>query len=70
MGELTRAITLTADVSDPSGIDAVENGAEILSTRYVDMQGREVANPQAGATVIKIDTLTDGNVKVSKSISK
>lgn len=70
MGELTRVITLTADVSNPSGINAVENGAEILSTRYVDMQGREVANPQAGATVIKIDTLTDGNVKVSKSISK
>lgn len=42
---------------DPSGVDTIISGANVVSTSYYDLQGRKVANPDKGifVKVVKLD---------------
>lgn len=52
-----------------SGIGTVElPEADVVSTTYVDLQGRTIARPQTGQIVIRLDRLSNGTVLPSKIV--
>ena len=53
------------DPSDVNGIYNVETDAEVVSTVWYDLQGRPVGNNAKGI-LLRVDTLSDGNVHVRK----
>ncbi len=53
--------------ADMSSVGTVGNGADIVSTTYYDMQGREIRRPGNGI-YIRIDRLSDGTTRSHKTI--
>lgn len=56
----------------PTAITSTEvsgKGAQIVSRQYFTADGREVAQPQRGITIVK-NTMSDGSVKAAKIINK
>lgn len=66
IGSLSRVLTVNADVKSVSGLGAVSGEAQTVSTRYVDMSGRNVSAPADGTPVLRIRTMSDGSVNVDK----
>ena len=49
------------------GVDAVESAADVVARQYIDLTGREVANPGAGVYILRT-TWSDGKITTEKLI--
>ena len=58
-----------AIVTDPSAIDEVTTGLQVISTDYYNMQGIKVSASYQGV-IIKIEKLENGEQVVTKVINK
>lgn len=57
----------------PAGINSITDdldNVDVVSTTYIDMQGRVIVNPSAGNLYIKREILSNGNIRHSKTILK
>lgn len=50
-----------------AAVENIENDSTILSTVWYDLQGHQTVNPEGGI-YIRIDSLSNGNIKASKQI--
>lgn len=64
---LSFVVTDGEEVDDDvtTGVDDVKANAEVVSTRYFNVEGRELAEPAQGVTIV-VNTLSDGTVKATK----
>ena len=62
--EWSEATSVTFSVSTSSGIDEISGNKDIVSVRYYNMTGQEMAQPQ-GMT-IKVTTFADGTTTAEK----
>ncbi|MDE5870631.1 MAG: hypothetical protein K2H22_01610 [Muribaculaceae bacterium] len=63
-GVETRSAIVSIDV-DPSGVAGIGSDVDVVSVRYYDMSGREVADPSAGIFVKRV-VFEDGSVATFK----
>lgn len=55
---------------DGSDVESVAAEGNVVATSYYNLQGVRVANPAAGQILIKVNTLSNGNVSASKVLVK
>ena len=66
-------LALHTYVPDPSGVEVIGNSnsnAQVVSTALYNLQGVRVINPVQGQVVIRVNTLSNGQVKAYKTIAK
>lgn len=64
-GERLASNIVTVNLGTDSLSDSMVSDSEVVTTRYYDLMGKELANPTPGL-VIKVETLKDGTSRSSK----
>lgn len=66
---MSKSYALNVNYTEVSGIDESFAGKEVKSTQLIDLQGRTVREPEAGAIYIVKTVYTDGTMKIEKKIA-
>nr|WP_238301020.1 hypothetical protein [Prevotella micans] len=56
---------VSIDVAEKLGIDRAASSSPVVSTRYYDPSGREIARPIRGLTIIR-EQHADGTINIRK----
>lgn len=62
---VAKVLTDAEDATITTGVEDITTDAEVVSTRYYNVEGRELAEPAQGVTIV-VNTLSDGTVKATK----
>lgn len=62
---LVAKVLTDAEDATTTGVEDITTGAEVVSTRYYNVEGRQIAEPAQGVTIV-VTTHSDGTVKATK----
>lgn len=62
---VAKVLTDAEDAGTVTGVEEVATDAEVVSTRYYNVEGRQIAEPAQGVTIV-VTTHSDGTVKATK----
>ena len=53
-----------------NGVDEFDSAIEVVNEAYYDIDGKQLASPLRGKTVIAVRKYSDGTTRVAKEIAK